>query len=92
MPYKLQIEREQVSGPAVCSECADESLCQYSRIVALEDLVKRLSAKDEKKEKDESEAPILMGTGRLMIGNGSVNGMAPPAMQMPMQTGMAGYY
>ena len=43
---------------------------QYNRVSALEDLVKKLSAKDEKKEKEESEAPILMGQGRLMIGNG----------------------
>lgn len=43
---------------------------QYNRVSALEELVKKLSAKDEKKEKEESEAPILMGQGRLMIGNG----------------------
>jgi len=60
---------------------------QHNRVSALEELVKKLSAKDEKKEKEESEAPILMGQGRLMIGNGPVNGMAPPPMQMPMQTG-----
>lgn len=64
---------------------------QYSRMAALEALVKTLSAKDEKKEKEESEAPILMGQGRLMIGNGPVNGYgapAPPNMMMPQQTGM----
>jgi hypothetical protein len=43
---------------------------QHNRVSALEELVKKLSAKDEKKEKEESEAPILMGQGRLMIGNG----------------------
>ncbi|KAL8634332.1 MAG: hypothetical protein Q9228_008074, partial [Teloschistes exilis] len=43
---------------------------QYSRLSTLEALVKSLSAKDEKKEKEENEAPILMGQGRLMIGNG----------------------
>ncbi|CAD6563669.1 MAG: hypothetical protein CYPHOPRED_000018 [Cyphobasidiales sp. Tagirdzhanova-0007] len=61
---------------------------QYTRLSALETLVKSLSAKDQKKEKEESEAPILMGQGRLMIGNGPVNGFAQPPMQMPMQTGM----
>lgn len=80
--------------------CADVLmiLLQYTRIASLEELIKKLSAKDEKKEKEESEAPIFMGTGRLMIGNGPVNGMGGPPMpmpmqmQMPMQTGMPGFY
>lgn len=65
---------------------------QYTRLTQLETLVKNLSAKDEKKEKEESEAPILMGQGRLMIQGPGANGMAPPQMQMPMQTGMPGFY
>lgn len=33
-----------------------------------------------------------MGQGRLMIANGPSNGFAQPPIQMPMQTGMPGFY
>jgi hypothetical protein len=60
---------------------------QVHRLATLEDLVKKLSAKDQKKEQEENDAPILLGNQRLMIGAGpGVNGAMPP-MQMPMQTG-----
>lgn len=68
---------------------------QYNRLSSLEALVKKLSAKDEKKEKEESEAPILMGQGRLMIGaapSQGLNGFAQPPIVMPQQTGMPGFY
>ena len=62
---------------------------QYTRISSLEELIKKLSAKDAKKEQDENSAPILMGAGsRLMIGNGPTG----PGMQLPMATGMPTYY
>lgn len=63
---------------------------QTNRLSALEELVKKLSAKDQKKEQEETDAPILLGNQRLMIGGPGMNlGMngAMPQMQMPMQTG-----
>lgn len=61
---------------------------QTSRLSALEELVKKLSAKDEKKEKDEQDAPILLGNQRLMIGGPGpvMNGGAGYPVQ-PMPTG-----
>lgn len=60
---------------------------QTSRLAALEELVKNLSAKDQKKEQDDNDAPILLGNQRLMIGAGPAMNGAMPQMQVPMQTG-----
>lgn len=61
---------------------------QTNYINELREQVKKLSVKDQKKEQEESDAPILLGNQRLMIGAGpgAMNGVMPQ-MQMPMQTG-----
>ena len=61
---------------------------QTHYINELREQVKRLSVKDQKKEQEENDAPILLGNQHLMIGAGpgSMNGQMPQ-MQMPMQTG-----
>lgn len=61
---------------------------QTNYINELREQVKKLSVKDQRKEQEENDAPILLGNQRLMIGAGpgGMNG-AMPQMQMPMQTG-----